>query len=179
MIYAFFDINIYNEREDCEFDLIGEDYRELIETCCKHCEYFSLIYEYSVYMKQTDPIWSLLKPFSVKVDPAEFELYCKYRSPLQAKKVFYRICPETIEILCTHVNSLWSWIYNSEFRNPEDLTFYRDDASIFFESVTHDGLCAFHTDENEDISHIVSHNNWIEYSKLPHYYQKHWIIKPI
>ena len=173
MIYAFFDINIYNEFEDCDFDLIGADYRELIETCCKHCKYFSL-----VYLNQTNPIFDLLKPFSVKVDPAEFELYCKYSSPLQSKKVFYRICPETIEILCTHVSTLWSWICNLELNNPEDLTFYRGDASILFESVTHDGLCALHTDENEDVSRIVSHNNWIEYSKLPNYYQKHWIIKP-
>ena len=42
----------------------------------------------------------------------------------------------------------------------EDLTFYRADGSIFFESTTHEGYCDLFPRDDEDVSELVSKEGW-------------------
>ena len=127
---AKYDVEKYPPIFDVEYDIVGNDYKELIELCCRYSKYFSLEY-FSIYYIDHTEIEKLLKPYETKVDPAQFFSKPRYYSPLASKKIFYMVCPETCKILSEHVNTLWSWIANTEFKKPEDLTFYRQDASVF------------------------------------------------
>lgn len=171
MKYAFFDINVKNESDGREYDIVGEDYKDLIDVCCKYSKYFSL-----VYLSNSEEVKNLLSPYIATVDPARFEMYSEYLSPLRSKKTFYHVCPQTRAILCEHVDTLWSWISDRVFNNPEDLTFYREDSSIFLKTVIHDGECALNVYDNENVSEIIVHENWTKVSELPQYFRNHWIM---
>lgn len=47
------------------------------------------------------------------------------------------------------------------FKNPEDPVFYRDDGSVFFSSIIHDGKCFLFPTDSENISDIVSSDHWV------------------
>ena len=65
MNYVFFDTDILTEDED--YDIKGADYEELIQTCFRYSEYFSIWF--SPHVQWTEK----LKPYEITVDPACFE----------------------------------------------------------------------------------------------------------
>ncbi|MGM9680039.1 MAG: hypothetical protein ACI3XR_00890 [Eubacteriales bacterium] len=64
------------------------------------------------------------------------------------------------ELLLSRVTDLFDWIRTDERENPEDLTFYREDGSVFFWSETHEGICVLCDRVQEKVSQIVSKKGW-------------------
>ena len=67
----------------------------------------------------------------------------------------YVVCDDLFNEMLEISDSLFKWIYGWGYTNPEDPTFYRDDDSVFFLSVIHDGECYLMPRVNEDVTAVV------------------------
>lgn len=129
--------------------IAGSEYTALIKLCCAHSEYASLTFTSQEQVKRFSKFLCI-----ENIEPINnAEERRKYRG-------FFRCSAETAQFLCTHVDEFFEWIDFEGCCNPEDLTFYREDSSVFFWSETHEGICAFFNHEAEDISSLVSNRGW-------------------
>ena len=120
--YKFYDTDILGLEEH---DIVGIEYKNLIEVCCKYCTTFSVIAtnKNSVLLKK-------LQKYETKKNPKisfEFEHYTK--ECLEIK--YYNVTSELYKTLIENTNNIFCWINGWNFANPEDPTFYREDGSVF------------------------------------------------
>ncbi|MBQ3073351.1 MAG: hypothetical protein IJD19_01585 [Ruminococcus sp.] len=148
-----------------EYDIEGEDYRELIDTCCQYCSIVSFDiypqYEDAEYLIQIQK-YMIKREDTYRVVSEEFGSYIT-----GTDKRYYRVCSEMSDLLKKEKN-IFSWLW--EENNPfhfENLTFYREDGTVFFESITHEGECYLYAKETEDVSKIVSNQLWEKNPKPP------------
>ena len=138
-----------------EYDIEGEDYRELIEVCCQYCSVVS----FDVYPPNEEVEYLIqLQQHLIKRDPTYKALNGNCRTG--SDKRYYTVCAEMCDLLKKE-NNIFAWFW--EEKNPfhfENLTFYRNDGTIFFESITHEGECYLYVKETEDVSRIVSNELW-------------------
>ena len=132
-----------------DVQIAGAEYSALIKLCCIHSEYGSLTFTSQEQAKHFSKFLCI-----DKIEPINnVKERRKYRG-------YFRNSTETEQFLCTHVNEIFQWIDFDGYCNPEDLTFYRKDGSVFFWSETHEGICAIFNQKEEDISSIVSNRGW-------------------
>ena len=144
-MYYYYDYDDYNN-EDISIE--GNDYIDLIETCFRFSSYFSFSFSSKIIEKG---VVAQLVPFKQEnvTHSSALEFRC-----------YYECTDESKRLLLTHVNSLFDWIQHDGHDNPEDLTFYREDGSVFFWSETHEGCCAIYNDTDEDVSSVVKNRGW-------------------
>ena len=154
--YRFYDTDITG-REN--YDITGEHYKEVIQTCCKYCTELSLriIDPQTCFMIE-------LEQYRISIDKnivmAYTHYYREFSIEYQKEVRFYKVTPALCELLLHISDSVFQWIFAYGYHNPEDPVFYRADGSIFFDCVIHEGYCTFMPRENEDISQILSRGNW-------------------
>lgn len=153
-----------------EYDIVGKDYQDLIRVCCKYSQVLSF-----VIMQNNVSLMNEIKTFEVTPDPLIFDHSVFYDTGHHQKpyKKFYKVCPEMCDALLNHTDSIFSWICNSKYNNPEDITFYRNDGSVFFGSIIHDGICMISNREDEDINSIISNPLWIPEGKIKGYWKSY------
>ena len=149
--YRFYDTD---STGNAEYDISGNDYFKLIDVCCKYCSVVS----FKIGNKSSECL-EYLNPFLVKKDIKVNTGNKNQRDEIR----FYSVCDEMCKFLKEVSSSIFSWLYY--IINLEDLTFYREDGSVFFESSTHDGICDLIPKEDEDISEIISKGDWVENPK--------------
>jgi hypothetical protein len=147
-----------------EYDIEGADYRALIDACCQHCSIVSFDispqYEDAEYLMQIQK-YLIQRDDTYRVVTREFASYT-----IGSDKRYYTVCAEVCNLLKKE-KSIFSWFW--EEKNPfhfENLTFYRNDGTVFFESITHEGECYLYAKETEDISQIVSNELWEKNPKM-------------
>lgn len=155
--YKFYDTDSTGKED---YDITGEDYKELIQTCCKYCTVLSL--------RITDPQTCFIKELEQyrifmenDIAIAYMHYYREFSIEYQKKVRFYRVTSALCELLLHISDSVFQWIFAYDYHNPEDPVFYRTDGSIFFDSVIHEGYCTLRPREDEDISRILSRGNWV------------------
>lgn len=143
-----------------EYDIVGDDYTDLIKTCCQYCKTLSFrivnarinyIDDLEAYRIAQDNNINFMSPaYWIDGKPDEIR--------------YYKICPELCKLLLQSVESIFQWRYISQesYTNPEDPTFYREDGSVFFTSVIHDGVCTLTPRDDEYVDHIVKKEHWIK-----------------
>lgn len=156
-IYKFFDWSL----TDDESGLDEEAYQKLIKFCCDICEVVSfVIIEPSICSKK---IQESLGKFSIPHPQNityKFHYYDINGEWLGFSPVYYyRVCPELCQLLLNSATGIFDWV---GYTYPEDPTFYRSDGSVFFTSTTHEGILTLMPRENEDVSDIISCENWLE-----------------
>ncbi len=73
---------------------------------------------------------------------------------------FYYCNDETRRLLLAKTDHLFGWnFHNSPAPLPEDLTFFREDGSIFFELVSHDMDMVAFPETGEGLDDILSKDN--------------------
>lgn len=150
-IYKFYDTDDLGMGE---YDVAGADYVKLIEACCKHCTFFSL-----VITNPDSAILEKLQPFEIsKSDVIKFEFDHYEKSSVTVK--YYKVSSALCKTILSQTNSIFCWINGWGFSNPEDPTFYRDDGSVFFTSTIHEGECTLMV-QDEDVFDIVSDERWV------------------
>lgn len=154
MNYIFFD---YNDDTNEEYNIQGEDYRELLRVCFRYSEMCSVWFSPHIHWVEK------LKPYEISVDPDRFEYAPPYghededKGDIIIQLHFYRNCPELHQLLVDYTYDIWNgW----DYEQPAFLHFYRADGTCFFMSDTHDGKCAFYPRVGEDISSVVSKAHW-------------------
>ena len=150
-IYKFYDTDSMGIEE---YNIMGEDYKNLIEVCCKYCTTLSLI----VTNEKFD-LLDKLKIYETQKSPKiSFDFPHYKKTSIMIK--YYNVCPELCHIIISNTSDIFCWINGWGFENPEDPTFYREDGSVFFTSTIHEGECTLIV-KDEDVSTIVSDNHWI------------------
>lgn len=148
------DINDIN----ATFDIEGEDYKRLLICALSYCKYFSL--DYPDNMSPLDS----LAPYIHRIE--NIDRYKESWELCEAcnwyeMRVFYHYNEETKHILEELTNSIFKYFYYF-YGTPENPTFYRDDYSIFFSSVTHEGDSFLFPQNNENVDVLLSNKHWQE-----------------
>ena len=151
-IYKFYDTDITGLKE---YNIIGEDYKNLIKMCCKYCTTLSLI--------ATNANSHLLKELEIyEIEKSEkISFNFNHYGEISDKIKYYSVSPELYRTIIKNTNDIFCWINGWNFENPEDPTFYREDGSVFFTSTIHEGTCTLFV-KGEDVSKIVNNSNWVE-----------------
>ena len=162
-----------------ELDLSGNDFVNFVKTCAKYCTAFSLRIS-DLDTEIPSELKKLAIPFNKSVKETVDKLFGGYYcydeildypeiiSELGLDKLsldkcvsFYKITDESLTALLSVVYSLYEYLWESNFKCPEDLTFYREDGSVFFTSTTHEGECELTVRDGEDVSDIILKNQWM------------------
>lgn len=151
-MYRFLD----HDDDNClELSIEGKDYAKLIETCFEYSAYFS----FNIGFLRRNGIESNI--------PKPYKVYEQYRHLAICDDIAVIECSEAAKQYLLHnVNELFEWI--DWHKNPEDLTFYRHDGSIFFWSLIHEGVCCIVERDDEDVSGVVKNHGWVELSQDTH-----------
>ncbi len=141
-----------------EEDLLGKDYQLFLDTCFRYCSSVSFVLRQGHHA-----------PLRDVVVPAELD---KFRIPttrkvqavygMTSEAHHYRLCKESQQIIRNMSPSIFSWTCDWNHRNPEDIAFFREDGTVFFESVIHEGECYLRIRDDEDVSALVSDPRWVD-----------------
>lgn len=143
-MYYFLD---WDDEKNLELTIRGHDYAELIDICFKYSTHISLSIRF------------------LRRDGIRFESPEPYTKPLKAS--LSASCGDTVILPCSEktrqyllktTDDLFKWI--DWCKNPEDLTFYRADGSVFFWSLIHEGVCCLLNRPDEDVSGVVGNPDW-------------------
>ena len=129
VIYRFCDTD---ETGWDEYDIEGENYHILIDVCSRYCTSVSFDiypqYENAEYLLQ-------IQKYLIKRDNTYRKVTSKIGSYMTGSdKRYYTVCTEMCDLLKKE-KSIFSWFWEEEKQlfHFENLTFYRDDGTVFFE----------------------------------------------
>lgn len=153
-IYKFY--KFYRDKDNSliKCDIAGEAYKHLIEVSAKYSSILSLC-----YYGNGAPLKKKLKKFETMM-PTNIS-FVEYHNH-GGKLVYYTVCPELCEVLIASANGMFDeWVQNWQSEGPDNLTFYRDDGSVFLNTVTHDNVITLRPRDDEDIEDIISRGRWL------------------
>lgn len=156
IVYKFYD---WDSVANTECDIMGEDYKQLISLCCKYSTTMSVIIK-----NETESIYSQLQKFEISRPPKITYHYSNYGlgslSDSQIGVRYYQVCTELCILLQSSFNSIFEWLHGWGYNNPEDPVFYRNDGSVFFSSIIHEGEITLSPLDAEDTSNITNSVSW-------------------
>lgn len=159
--YRFFDTDANGT---ADYDITGAQYRRLLDVCFQYCTTFSVIIMPGCFTQSISD-WEI---YRIPVTPSVQLAYRHYGKPsaealskVGSYEIFhYRLTPSMKQMISKQTNSLFSWVSGWGYNNPSDPVFYREDGSIFFSSLIHEGECTLSPIESEDVSQIISDGLW-------------------
>lgn len=159
-LYKFFDSDITGQ---AEWDISGVQYQQLLQSCFRYCSTVSVM----VSLNCVDRIRSW-EPYRIPVTPNVQKVYAHYGLPVDGSTNItdsyeirhYSLTPQMKRMLQAYTTSLFQWTYAWGHNNPDDLSFYRADGSVFFSSLVHEGECTLYLKENEDMRDVISQGAW-------------------
>ena len=146
-----------DENPQLELDIANEDYTELLKAALKYCSHFSLDYPFEMPYRME---FNSYEDSSIVTDATRqawdyFEIAAQY----DVRK-FYRYNSSAMLLLQQMARSIFSFDY---FKGvPENLTFYREDGSVFFTSISHEGECYLYIKNDESAEAILQNPFWKE-----------------
>lgn len=143
MTYTYFERDYFN---NCgSYPMSQSHYEALLQTCFTYSSHFSFcISNFDHILTTALEKWKLdVKTLGVDT------------------RLVYKACEDTKEILQSYARSVFEFSRYSDQGGPEDLTFYREDDSVFMESVGHEGECSIYPQENEDVSSLLRFGRWL------------------
>ena len=145
MQYTIFDRDVFCNSG--EFVLSGAHYCTLISKCIQYSSCFSLYpCRLGDVMDKELAKWRVAPPIA--------------RANEGLRLLFYKSCSETYALLNKITNSLFGWEDNTN-KYSNDLTFYREDGTVFMETLVHEGECSIYPREDENVDDLLSFGNWI------------------
>ena len=149
MIHYFMDYDLYTYED---YDIQGDDYNQLMDLCFSYCDYFSLMF------KSKDVKCSIL-PYKVEIKTPDN--IAGFMTSEYFERRFFKCNIESKDYMLSITNNLYS-LANTDGKNnkPEDPIFYREDGTVFFWSMIHEGICVLSNRDNEDVANIVSKRGW-------------------
>ncbi len=164
--YNFYDSDwLLGGNGDVEYDIRGEDFGKFLAICFRYSSCVAFCFRGFLQFQD------VLSPFEIEWPACVAKKDVPHGYPLIIPRTgrtqlphtrFYRVCPELYEALLSISDSLFSWLYGRGHCNPEDPTFYREDGSVFFSSVIHEGECHLYLRDGEDASEILGIPGWEE-----------------
>lgn len=160
-IYKFFDSDITGQ---AEYDISGEQYQQLLRSCFKYCATVSVII--SLNCLERVHLW---EPYRIPVTPDVQKVYSHYGVQMDGDACktdsyevrHYLLTSQMKRMLQDCTTSLFQWTCAWGHNNPDDISFYRSDGSVFFSSLIHEGECTLFLRENENLRAVISQEGWI------------------
>lgn len=146
--YTFWDRDIFSNSGT--FTISGKHYKVLLQKCFKYSKYLSL-----VVIDNSSPVIQRLSKWKVDNPLIENTFIDSHRHFL------YVANKDVHNILLQNTNNMFERRLLQDDVVFEDLVFYRDDGSIFFDSILHEGECSLYPNDSEDISDIIKFGHWI------------------
>ena len=148
--YVFYDSDPSGREE---FDISGQQYLDLMNCCFSYAVSFSLIL--SPCFKDDIQHWN---KYRIDVEPDVVRLYSHYgtASPESPDKIkdyeirHYRLCPELCDMILSRTDSIFKWLCGWGYNNPDDPCFFREDGSVLFSSIIHEGECRLSLRDGEN-----------------------------
>lgn len=164
-----------NDWDDSFVDVRGKNYKTLIETCFRYSRYFSLSYPQSLAGYAPEKINGIteLEPYIHFKYSSQTAFY--YYSDEPTMICIYNCCKESKQILLNYVDSLFSW--SKHCRNPEDLSFFRQDGSALMSQLSHEDECVLIPQTNENMNAILQTKAWKEAQKEDRLYSMWTTLK--
>lgn len=136
-------------------NLVGDEYRLLLETCCKYSSYMMLEY---CDAEELPERFKALDVFEIPVPSCHLQ-------DAVANAKFHRACPELMECMLFLTRSAFEWTSyqdadQKDYFSPSDPTFFREDCTVFLYDCAHEFLCVLSHRENEDVSAIIANPKW-------------------
>lgn len=164
--YNFYDSDWFlGGNGDVEYDIRGEDFGKLLAICFRYSSCVAFCFRGFFQFQDVLSPFEIERPACVaeKDVPGGYDYFYPKTGEKQCSHTrFYRVCPELYEVLLSISDSLFSWLYGRGHCKPEDPTFYREDGSVFFSSVIHEGECHLYLRGGEDASEILGISGWEE-----------------
>lgn len=147
-----------------EYDIAGSDYCTLLETCFHYCTTFSLLVD--LQCENSSMLIANLEKYRLPVTDEVRHVYDHYGQfegdKLRNYEIRHYDLTDTVkrEILAV-TDSIFKWICGWGYNNPADPAFYREDGSVFFCSLIHEGVCTLSPREGEDVEQVIGGKMWI------------------
>lgn len=160
-IYKFYDTDISGREE---YDISGMQYITLLMTCFKYCTTVAVIIS-PEFVDNLDQ-WEVHRiPLTSNVQTA----YSHYGNISQDNPCHigsyeirhYQLNDDLKRLILSHTDSIFKWICGWGHNNPNDITFFRLDGSVFFSSIIHEGECTLSPTEGEDITDVLNQGGWM------------------
>lgn len=134
-------------KEDVEIK--GKNFELMLNVCFEYSKYVSFLVTETDFQK-----YSGLESFLVQEEKHMLsEMYDKYLRYSRTGIVKFFYCSNEFKsFILSITKDLWSLIHGWGFENPEDPVFYRNDGSVFFSAVIHEGYGTFYPQRDEDVS---------------------------
>lgn len=139
----FFD---YDDVTDHDIIIRGKSFRVLLDICFQYSNEFSFLF-YETNNREFAELDAHLTRKVIK-PPYLQDLYPTVQQWIK----FYKCCEESKRAILNLTDDFWALSGALDLQNPEDLTFYRKDRSVFFSSSSHQGYGTFYPRKDEDIS---------------------------
>jgi len=150
--YVYTDYDDY----DNEYDIIGDDYKILINYCFKYASCFSLDF----FGNQTRNVTFSFE--RINTLPVMHSENVNLENNITRK--YFKCTEEAYLILIQDFGNIFEYMWEKA-GSPENLTFYRNDDSVILAVNTHEGYCDFYPLPHENPSEILKFGHWIEYQK--------------
>lgn len=149
-----------------EYDIKGEDYIELMNLCIKYSKTvcFRKFIHFQHYSSIPEQLEKYRLPINEKTMKPYYDNYgpCYFKDIDEAKEELYHfeLSKEVCEWIMSVADNIWDWYRGSKKTLIEDPVFFREDGSVFFDSVIHEGEIYIHPIDGEDVSSVVSKGHW-------------------
>lgn len=145
-----------------DYDISGAEYTRLMEFCCNHSKTLCLRFSHSVTADTAEKFDRFLiqKPNNIDHQGYASGVLIDGQHCIPDDIRYFAVCEDLTALLVKHCNSIWQWIDGWGYHNPSDPTFYREDGSVLFSSVIHDGKCVLTVAPDENAIDIVGTTGW-------------------
>ena len=162
--FRFYDTDATGQEE---YDISGTQYYELLHTCFKYCTTVAVIV--FPWFSGSLELW---EDYRIPINENVVSVFSHYGASLlenEGRTDSYEIRHYKLDALLQkkileHTDRMFNWTSAWGNNNPDDISFFRKDGSVFFSSIIHEGECTLFPKANEDVEGIVTSGNWI---KLP------------
>lgn len=158
--YNFYDTDSSGKEE---YDITGTDYFALLEVCFRYCSTVSLLLD--LRCTNCDALVADLEEDRLPVTENVRRIYDHYGvftgDTLRNYEIrHYNLSDAVKNRISTITDSVFKWLYGWGHNNPADPAFFRDDGSVFFRSLVHEGVCSLHLRHGEDVHNLLHGKRW-------------------
>lgn len=149
MKYTFFGRDYFSNSG--AFDFTPDHYSTLLKRCSQYTTYFSLQIhgEHTLFQRELRK-WEIEKPDF----PYQGESHPENRH-------YYRLCPESFELLSRITDNFFEFDYTCEHPYPEDPAFYRSDGTVFMDVIAHEWECNIYPLPEENVDDVLAFGHWL------------------
>lgn len=146
--YTFFARDYYSNSGN--FSISGVHYSALLQHCFQYSYYFSLV----VYNMSSPLVKSLEKCRVAEIPPFLENFSHDHR------RIFYFACEESYKIISSNSENLLNDSIQ-QINSTEDPLFFREDGTLFFEAICHEGEYSLFLQAEENVDDVLKFGHWL------------------